>query len=69
MTQQSSGNTKAPMGKPSGTQQGGNGLKDVNIDQKTEQEITDRYLNDEEEVSDHTKVAHENRNVSKNEEN
>jgi hypothetical protein len=68
MTQQSSGNTKNPMGKPSGTQ-GGDGLKDVNIDQKTEQEITDRYLNEDQEVSDNTKVAHPNRNVSKNEDN
>jgi hypothetical protein len=65
---QQSGNTKAPMGKPSGIPKGGNGLKEVNIDQKTNEEISDRYLDENEEVNDPSKVAHVNRNVSKNEE-
>jgi len=44
MTQYSNQKSKAPKGKPSGGERGGNGLKDVNLNEAKDQIIEEKYL-------------------------
>lgn len=65
MTQHSNAKSKTPQGKPTGDQRGGTGLKDVNREEAEDQEIEDKYLDEEGQPGDQVKVRHENRNTDK----
>jgi hypothetical protein len=63
------GKTKTPQGKPSGGQRGGTGLKGVNIDTAAANDISNKYLEDEEEDEPQSATSrHPNRNTDKDEE-
>jgi len=47
MTQHSNAKSKAPQGRPSGSQPGGNGVKDIAQDQQASESVEDKYLDDQ----------------------
>ena len=65
MTQHSNAKSKSPKGKPTGTQRGGTGLKDVNREESEDQAIEDKYLDEQGKPDEQVKVRHENRNTDK----
>lgn len=58
--------TKTPQGKPSGAQKGGTGLKDVNSSPAETNEISNTYL-DEQDQPRPDLLKHPNRNTDKGE--
>ena len=65
MTQHSNQKSRTPKGKPSGSQRGGNGLKDVNLSEREDQTLEEKYLDDQGEPAGQVAVKHKNRNVDK----
>jgi hypothetical protein len=63
MTQHNNAKSKAPKGKPSGSQRGGSGLKDVAREEKTNETLENKYLNTEGQPDDNVNLRHENRNT------
>ncbi len=69
MTQHSNSKSKAPKGKPSDSQRGGDGLKDVTLNEETNETLENRYLDNEGQPDDNVNLRHENRNGDKGREN
>jgi len=65
MTQHSNAKSQAPQGKPSGSQRGGSGLKDVIHDNDVTSELEDKYLNETGAPDENVRLRHENRNTDK----
>ena len=65
MTQHSNAKSKAPQGRPSGSQPGGNGVKDIAQDQQASESVEDKYLDDQGQPDDNVNLRHENRNTDK----
>jgi len=65
MTQHSNAKSKAPKGKPSGSQRGGNGLKNLVHDEDVTSELENKYLNDAGQPDENVNLRHENRNTDK----
>ncbi|WP_353137027.1 hypothetical protein [Pseudopedobacter sp.] len=65
MTQHSNSKSKAPKGKPSDSQRGGDGLKDVTLNEETNETLENRYLDNEGQPDDVINLRHANRNVNK----
>lgn len=65
MTQYSNQKSKTPKGKPSGGERGGNGLKDVNLNEAKDQIIEEKYLDDQGQPAGQVLVKHKNRNTDK----
>jgi hypothetical protein len=65
MSQHSNAKTKTPQGKPSDSQRGGNGLKDVIRETEVTGQIEDKYLDDNDQPDDNVNIRHKNRNTDK----
>ncbi|QPH40833.1 hypothetical protein [Pedobacter endophyticus] len=65
MTQHSNHKSKTPKGKPSGTERGGNGLKEVTRDDEVNEALEREYLDDEGQPDENVNMRHENRNTDK----
>jgi hypothetical protein len=57
--------TKTPQGKPSGSQRGGTGLKEVVNEEQIDSEIENSYLDEDGQPAKNTHLRHENRNTDK----
>ena len=65
MAQHKNAKSKAPKGKPSSSQRGGNGLKDVVPEEEVRETIEDKYLDENGQPEENVKMRHENRNTDK----
>ena len=63
MTQHSNAKSKTPKGKPSGSQRGGDGLKDVIHNEKTTSSIEEKYLDQDGQPDKNVNTRHQNRNT------
>jgi len=68
MTQHSNQKSKAPKGKPSGNQRGGDGLKDISQNEETNETLENKYLDTNGQPDDSVNLRHENRNTDKGQE-
>ncbi|PRD56135.1 hypothetical protein [Sphingobacterium gobiense] len=56
---------KAPQGKPSSDRGAGSGLKEINLDEATAQEMEDKYLDADGQLGENVSTTNDNRNVDK----